>query len=300
MNPLVSIIIPESDNNTYLVRCLNSIARQTWPEIEVLLIEQANKKISFQKDCTGLIDSLSLRISDSLKSALENAAGEYVFCCSRTSYMTPNTINELIENLCHTENDENTIAAASIYAPDDINYRRYEFGELSSYGKLIKTDLVNRCRESVHIKSQSPDSESIFLAAISAKQVMFFREAQVYESDEQVLKKELTCFVGNHDVSAILYQASSNCIIKILDYWMQKTNDLELANTKLNAEKKELEKGFFASGNYKTYASDSELTGITLAEHIVQCFADGKLGAKTILCSFFAWIRFKFRGQRKG
>ena len=68
INDLISIIIPVKNNNLYIVECMESVLRQTYPYIEVILVDDASSP-----QCAKLYDSYKSEVVKVIH--LQNAGG---------------------------------------------------------------------------------------------------------------------------------------------------------------------------------------------------------------------------------
>lgn len=106
VQPLVSLIIPVYNLAEYLPKCLDSVQRQTYENIEVLLVNDGSTDSSpsvcaryVQSDCRfQLIDKANSGVSDSRNQALERAQGKYVQFIDGDDWLTP----DATETLVHT------------------------------------------------------------------------------------------------------------------------------------------------------------------------------------------------------
>lgn len=96
MEPMISVIIPEFDDDTYLIRCLNSIKRQTYNNVEIIIaaskcdnkiIEKYNLKLLKKKE----------EYWDKLNTAIECSNGKYIFFCDVNMVLSPNALQQLLE-----------------------------------------------------------------------------------------------------------------------------------------------------------------------------------------------------------
>lgn len=103
---LVSIVIPVYNLAPYLKECLDTVQKQTYREIEVLLVNDGSSDSSL--DLCGayvrsdsrfqLIDKTNTGVSDSRNQALDRAAGKYVQFIDGDDWLTP----DATETLVHT------------------------------------------------------------------------------------------------------------------------------------------------------------------------------------------------------
>ena len=110
----VSIIIPVYNVEKYLSECVNSVLEQTYPEIEVLLIDDGSTDSSSEV-CDGfaasdhrikVIHQLNRGLSGARNVGLKNANGEYVLFVDSDDYLLKkNAIELLVKRAEQTDSD---------------------------------------------------------------------------------------------------------------------------------------------------------------------------------------------------
>lgn len=168
--PIVSIIIPVYNVCRYLTQCVDSVLNQTYPRVEILLVDDGST------DGSGsLCDQLERRdgritvihkpnggLSDARNAGTAACSGEYVFYLDSDDYLEPNAISELMELL--TESGAQAAAGNYFYTysdhesaaePDTGNIALYTRKETISllmqgkiqtfaWGKLLPADIARR------------------------------------------------------------------------------------------------------------------------------------------------------------
>lgn len=135
MNRKISVIIPVVEDNTYLVRCINSLHQQTVVPAEIIIAECNVEIKSFYTDnvfCLSNDDTLmpvttnieleytqneffeklfdeERRIALNVRKAISLANSDYIYFCNVTSTLSPN----VLESLCDNNTDE-TFGMANI------------------------------------------------------------------------------------------------------------------------------------------------------------------------------------------
>ena len=91
---MVSVIIDACNGHKFLVRSLNSIRRQTYKDIEIIVVANDNIQKLVQNDVKVI---MAQSFCKGLKEAVETAAGNRIYLCSSTSVITENVISDLFE-----------------------------------------------------------------------------------------------------------------------------------------------------------------------------------------------------------
>ena len=161
MEPLVSIIIPEFEDDTYLIRCLNSIKRQTYQNYEVIIANNINS-------------------SKKMWAAVKKACGELLFFCRVTSVLAPNTIQILVEN---TESDMEHCFMAICLKETQKGYSNVCGMSQSLYYKLLDKKRFIECMES---KEKDFEGQNLIVMAHYLQRsagLTIERSAFIYENE---------------------------------------------------------------------------------------------------------------------
>lgn len=131
---MISVIIPKYEDDLYLIRCLNSIKRQTYKDTEILVIDG-----NCQQD---IIDKYGLRIVETetnkcngLNKAIAQAKGDYIYFCNVSSVPAPNTLSSLLNE------DDVTCLYANSYVMVGNSFEEKD-RLLSCYGKLFDKSKI--------------------------------------------------------------------------------------------------------------------------------------------------------------
>lgn len=111
-SPLVSVIVPNYNHSPYLRERLESIYRQTYPHMEVILLDDASTDNS-----TDLLKEYAARYADNTRllineancgkvflqwnKGLSMARGEYIWIAESDDYCSPNFLRETVKGLAH-------------------------------------------------------------------------------------------------------------------------------------------------------------------------------------------------------
>lgn len=171
-NPLVSVIIPFYNSQSYINRCVESIIKQTYKNLEIILIDDGStdlsyflcKKLAVSDKRIRLIHQDNNGVSAARNTGLKEARGLYIVFADADDWLNPTSIQEMIEvaskqycdyiifeyRKCNSLSDSrfDTCYTGSVQA---ISARQafYKvinpFGFYGSvWGKLFKTEIINR------------------------------------------------------------------------------------------------------------------------------------------------------------
>lgn len=274
--PLISIIVPIYNSELYLSECLNSLAAQTYTNIEVVLIndgstdksEQIAKNICNIDNRFKLLSQSNSGVASARQLGFDNASGEYIIHCDSDDIMTKTAIEHLYNSI--TKNSSDMSVGAYIkesesgniiekhYAIDSSDFtKKLLSGEYRGvlWNKLIKTKL---CKEVEFSKNLNYMEDILYLAKILSKKnikisftneiVYFYRKVESSytnslseKSIEDSIKvtKELCSLFSNHfDDEFINHVKNRLRVIVLLNSNQSVTNIFPESNRYILKDKK--------------------------------------------------------------
>lgn len=125
--PRITVIVPVYNMEPYLLRCLDSIAAQTWPDMEVIVVDDASTDESGR-----LCDAYAVRdprfevvhlpdnqgLSAARNAGVCRAGGEYVSFVDADDIVEPDLLDKLYKSLEETSADISICAAYGIGGAD--------------------------------------------------------------------------------------------------------------------------------------------------------------------------------------
>lgn len=112
-SPLVSIIVPVYNSETYLEACVNSILDQRYGNIELILVNDGSKdaspaicdRFAAQDSRVVVIHRENGGIAAAQNSGLDAATGKLITFCDNDDLMSPQLVGRLVEILLSTGSD---------------------------------------------------------------------------------------------------------------------------------------------------------------------------------------------------
>lgn len=103
ITPLVSVIVPVYNVEMYIEECLDSIVKQTYQELQIIIVDDGSTDMSNQKVKPYLSDSrvqfieqANKGLSGARNTGLKAANGKYVLFVDSDDYLEVNAIQELV------------------------------------------------------------------------------------------------------------------------------------------------------------------------------------------------------------
>ena len=134
--PLISILTPFKNTETFLAECLDSIISQTYTNWELLIVDDASTDNSYD-----LVNSYSVKderikliknngngIIDALRLAFENSKGEYITRMDSDDVMPKNKLKVLVHSLMRYGKQHVAVGKVNYFSEEGISngYERYE------------------------------------------------------------------------------------------------------------------------------------------------------------------------------
>ncbi len=113
MEPLISVIVPVYNGQEYLDKCIESVERQTYPNLEIIIVNDGSTDDTW-KVCESLkerYDNIAVitlgdeGVSAARNKGLEASAGEYITFVDADDRILPDMLSCLYELLRETESD---------------------------------------------------------------------------------------------------------------------------------------------------------------------------------------------------
>lgn len=178
MESIVSIIVPVYNCEKYLVDCFNSIERQTYKNIEVIIINDGSKDNGkniindYLKKHRNwiLLDQKNQGLSVSRNNGLEKSKGDYIFFLDSDDYISDKAIEVLVKKATQLDSDIvigkminfNSTGLFPNYTSkylktfSKIDYHKYP--QLLSFvhaaGKLYRRKIIENVKFIPHIKHE--------------------------------------------------------------------------------------------------------------------------------------------------
>lgn len=144
--PLISVIIPIYNSDKYLARCIDSICKQTYTNLEIILVNDGSTdnsinicKESANKDKRiSIFDIPNGGVSNARNTGLKNASGEYIQFIDSDDYVSNNYIESLFNSLTST-NSGLVVCAIESYDNQNIKFDEWRVPE-----NVLDFETINR------------------------------------------------------------------------------------------------------------------------------------------------------------
>ncbi len=103
--PLITVTVATYSSRRTIERCLQSIKAQTYPNIEIIVVDALNYPVEEQKKCREIIEKYAIYIQDGPErsiqrnSGIKDAKGEYVLVIDQDMYLRYRVVEECYDLL---------------------------------------------------------------------------------------------------------------------------------------------------------------------------------------------------------
>ena len=188
ITPLVSVIVPVYNVEMYIEECLDSIIKQTYQELQIIIVDDGSTDMSNQKLKPYLSDSrvqfieqANKGLSGARNTGLKAAKGKYVLFVDSDDYLEVNAIKELVYLM---EKDKADLIRFNGRAfldglNDPIEQNNYEFSHRLKEGILYTQNLFEVNRRTF----ASPVYLYIVKREVIEKNILSFYEGILHEDE---------------------------------------------------------------------------------------------------------------------
>lgn len=206
MEPLVSVIITDTSEKMYLVRCINSIMRQNHKHTEIFIGGDC-------KELEEIITDQNLVIFDNTKDdkweklnkIINGARGKYIFFCDGTSLFSNSLLTDMVSKA-----DKNLVIAEKC-AMTENQMQAKIFDELSITGKLFDVEILRDAQISFEGNVLCPEYDFITKYIGACSEIIYCESGVLYENADRIFVK------FNEDADYSEYEST---ILKLEETWI--------------------------------------------------------------------------------
>lgn len=253
MQPLVTIIVPVYKAVDYLDRCVASLCRQTYENMEILLVDDASPDESgtyadFWASADGRVRALhqpeSQGVSAARNRGLDEANGDYVCFVDSDDWCEPDYISHFVTNMTEQKADlaccgyfaDGGLIKATVNKPLSRHLTQGEMlQDIIKPGGDIRGFLWNKCYSMAIIRERQLrfDTE-LSVMEDQLFNVTYIRDANVFWYDAYQTYHYVTHGTSaSHNLSAKTFASEMAALDKISDVMQE--SDLRLSLQKLLA-----------------------------------------------------------------
>lgn len=154
-HPVVSVIVPVYNVELYIEECLESIVKQNYQTLQIIVVDDGSTDTSNQKIKPYLLDSrvqfieqANKGLSGARNTGLEAAIGKYVLFVDSDDYLELTTIEELVELMEEKQTDLIRFNGRAFLDKlnEPIEQNNYDFSHRLQEGKKYTQDIFEANR----------------------------------------------------------------------------------------------------------------------------------------------------------
>ncbi len=172
---LVTIVVPIYNVEKYLEKCLESLVKQTYENLQIVLVNDGStdssenicRKFMLEDNRIELINKVNGGLSDARNFGIDVTRGEYLLFVDSDDYLSPQTVEICMKTIEYTNADIVEFAVKKIFESDSDRFETFEFDKndiqifnhtealtnilsyrfkIVAWNKLYKTSLFNSIR----------------------------------------------------------------------------------------------------------------------------------------------------------
>lgn len=215
MKEKISVIVPIYNVEDYLKCCVDSIIKQTYKDLEIILVNDGSTDSSLKicmkyakKDKRVIVvDKVNGGLSDARNAGLEKATGKYVMFTDSDDFLTHDAVEKLYKAI--KEHDVEFVTANFIFVNNDgtpwkkpMFSSRFNEGEISIedyhqsfylmnsgvWNKLFKKEFLDKNKLKFQVGLPAEDAIFTTLAFLKAKKSYYIKDI-VYNYRQRDIKK---------------------------------------------------------------------------------------------------------------
>lgn len=252
-NPLISVIIPVYNVEKYLERCVNSVFRQIYRNLEIILVNDGSidsspdicRKIQEKHPDIILINKQNGGLGSARNAGIDAANGDFIAFLDSDDWVTPDCYEYMLNLLIKNDADISDVGVFQVYSENELMpvcEEKIEFLEgmkilehylyrgmkeqkgapYSSCRKLYKRDLFQKSDIRFDEKVVSEDTCFNFRIlsnckkiAVSNQKKYFYFQGESSITNGAMKKKALTVFMVTQELVKLAEETGDEKIIEL-------------------------------------------------------------------------------------
>lgn len=180
----VTIVVPVYNVEKYIVKCIDSVIKQTYKNLEILIINDGTKDNSikiienlFKDNRIKIINKINGGLSSARNRGILEATGEYIFFLDGDDWLEENTIELLIKNIDNTQ-----IIGANYYLYDEETKNKKKLNLKLKYNIKEKGIYLFQNEMEVIVCNK------LYKVSFLKENNLFFKEKIIHEDEEFTFK----------------------------------------------------------------------------------------------------------------
>lgn len=225
--PLVSIIVPVYNAEKYLDKCINSLINQSYPYIEIILVNDGstdNSSVLCQKwerleSQISVINKANGGVSSARNIGLKHSTGKYICFVDADDWMVDNAIEILVNNIENTKSDFCFGVAEAVGV---INRERYG---INSGQCIDKSNIEQLIQYTDILRTELGPWAKLYKKSIILQNNIFFPEDIRYGEDRIFIWRYLNHCHTLSSVPNTIYMYSQLNLTRACGRYYEKTNE---------------------------------------------------------------------------
>ncbi|EME5381313.1 glycosyltransferase family 2 protein [Enterococcus faecium] len=214
MDELVSVIVPVYKVEQFLMRCYNSIDKQTYSNLEIILVDDGSPdncgkmcdEIA-EKDCrVKVIHKINEGLGIARNTGLDAATGEYVVFIDSDDFVSETFVEKMYRAISQEGADTCTCGIIKYYTPEYQIVNRLCTDSMIYTGDSIKNDLM------LSMIGSAPEKGAVSTTPMSVWHQMY---SMKIIKDNNIRFHSEREFISEDIIFQIDYFSKAECVVKI-------------------------------------------------------------------------------------
>lgn len=223
--PLVSIGAINYNNSKYLIETLESIKKQTYEAIELIIVDDCSTDksvqlidqwlLNYDKPVKFIKHKKNLGVCATCNDALKNATGKYFSLIATDDVMLPEKLNVQVSILENSLNDVAAVYSDAYLLKEDSSPRYGWFiGRTRDFEELPSGDIYVTLLEGNFIPAMS-----LLIKRKCLEEIGYFDETLKYEDFDMWLRLSAKYKILLSDYVSVKYRLRSNSLVHTVKSW---------------------------------------------------------------------------------
>lgn len=215
---LVSVIVPAYNSDQFINQCLQSIFNQTYPNIEIMVIDDGStdqtnrlvRKLIGVHSNLNLITTKNNGVSTARNLGIEKSTGKYVTFVDADDEILPAHIEELHDNMIHYQTDMSVVFPCSDHTKSE-NDKKHLIKKNEFINKIFTENSIGGfCWNKLFLRKIIVNNNIKFSEKISMFEDMLFVINYAEYIDSIVISENRTYFYRKNSESVTVQRAFGN------------------------------------------------------------------------------------------
>lgn len=231
-SPLISVVVPVYNVEQYLQQCVESVLRQTYRHLEIILVDDGSTdssgemcdRLAGRDDRIRVVHKRNAGLGMARNSGLDVAKGEFVMFLDSDDFMDARMVEELYAQLEKTGADTSYCGYSEYYGENNVKPQPAAYNDRTFHGRDIIDHVL------LEMIAGKPEAGKEALLSMSVWHALY--SMQVIHAHDIRFPSERE-FISEDIIFDIAYLQHAACVTYIAEplYFYRRTNNASLTHS---------------------------------------------------------------------